>query len=213
MKERPILFSGEMVTAILEDRKTQTRRVVKPQPEVLYPFALVRQNGTGWIVEKWPRQEREFGNFGRVERVVCPYGQPGDRLWVRETWACFGGDEYTYQKDRLAVSYRATWDTDRATDFPRASLGYIPGDRWRPSIYMPRWASRITLEITKVRVERVQDITNEDAYAEGCDFRLANTPNHANAFAILWDNINAKRRFGWDENPWVWVIEFRRRSA
>lgn len=180
MKERPILFSGEMVRAILDGRKTQTRRVVKQRGDC----------------------------SGSVEQ--CPYGQPGERLWVRETWATEGTDETS----TLPLQFKA----DRS-DWPKCS-------KWRPSIHMPRWASRITLEIESVRVERLQKITEEDAKAEGtrddalvhyyCEEGTDDDPignhrcNWRYAFSRLWESINAKRGFGWDANPWVWVITFRR---
>jgi hypothetical protein len=168
-KERPILFSGPMVLAILEGRKTMTRRVRKPQPKL----------------------------FDTTARMVigCPYGQPGDRLYVKETflpWDASGGvEKYLYRATEHGTAYDGSW---------------------KSPLFMPRKASRITLEITGVRVERVQEITWEDAKAEGitydgfpdsaCEF-------YRQEFKILWDSINAKRGFGWDVNPWVWVIEFK----
>jgi hypothetical protein len=163
MNERPILFSGEMVRAILEGRKTQTRRVIKPQLRINYK---------------------------------CPYGQPGDRLWVRETWQCFKPNtEEIINPNTVnirALAYRATNEWR---------------GKWRPSIHMPRWASRITLEITAVRVERLQDIGEVDAMREG-DPTCENT--HIDWFRALWDSINAKRGYSWESNPWVWVVEFQR---
>lgn len=157
MKERPILFSGPMVRAIREARKTQTRRVVKE----IDPDEFVSSN--------------EADNLA----LCCPYGAVGDRLWVRETWQGNQGD----------IRYGADGDSLH---------GY---NGWRPSIFMPRWASRITLEVTGVRVERVQEISEEDAQAEGvahrCDYK------------VVWDAINGKK-YPWSSNPWVWVIEFKR---
>ena len=177
MKERPILFSGPMVRAILDGRKTMTRRVMKPQPED-YPY----HHGLA------------------VYRVAkkCTYGVPGDLLWVRETWAsdvdgCPAG-----------LSYRAD-HLDPRGDGPANPM------RWRPSIFMPRWASRLTLRITSIRVERVQDITEADARAEGFKDVAGKYARGDEAriwFAELWDDINAKRGFGWDANPWVWVVGF-----
>lgn len=140
MKERPILFSGEMVRAILEGRKTQTRRVIKPQPDSARNSVFVK---SGF--------ETKHGY-----EIKCPYGQPGDRLWVRETWGLWDTDPKD-GPERAKIFYRAT-------DENRRDLRY---QRWRPSIHMPRWASRINLEITNIRIERVQDITEEDAKAEG----------------------------------------------
>lgn len=184
MNERPILFSGPMVRAILEGRKTQTRRVMNPQP--------VDQDENGWYVQVPVTDARAPGMvFYERKYFHCPYGQPGDQLWVRETFDDVHG----------SVLYRA--NPEDAEDFPPCG-----GKRchWKPSIFMPRWASRITLEIVGVRVERVQEITPDDARAEGVEHLYA----PRNAFANLWDSINAKRGYGWDSNPWVWVVEFRR---
>lgn len=189
MKERPILFSGPMVLAILEGRKTQTRRVCKARDEI-----KVHPNG----------QVLAHGGF--LPELVCPYGQPGDRLWVRETFRIRGGDEYAYQKHQGSVVYREGCEL-------------IDSGPWKPSIFMPRWASRITLEIEAVRVERVQDITEEDALAEGCtrDFGPdgsthwgAGLVEAKTNYQVLWESINAKRGFGWGKNPFVWVIQFKR---
>jgi hypothetical protein len=191
MRERPILFSGEMVRAILEGRKSQTRRVVKPQP---VPIGKTGNFGL----------DKRFGN-----PVRCPYGQPGDRLWVRETLfnPCRGN---TYLRRLHYVA-----DGQPSPLFrERASASKLP------SIYMPREASRITLEITNVRVQRLQDISEEDAKHEGLSGWLA-TKGHwppgspwedrpwAAEFNCLWDKLNAKRGFGWDANPWVWALTFK----
>lgn len=173
--ERPILFSGLMVRAILRGRKTQTRRVVKRQPDRHLFHLECLASG------EWRDEEISLGK--------CPYGQPGDRLWVRETFANLGD---------YGISYRA--DSDAF------------GDTWTPSIFMPRSLSRITLEISAVRVERIDSITDSDAVAEGIALR-GTTRFCGEArieFKNLWDLINAKRGFGWNANPWVWVIEFRR---
>lgn len=189
MRERPIIFSGEMVRAILEGRKTQTRRVVKPQPPL-----------DEWGVSK-PWQTDAFEVNGRDYR--CPYGLPGDRLWVRETFS----PDYFDAQSRHA--YRADWTLE--------SGEFVPEPKWTPSIHMPRWASRITLEVTDVRVERVQDISNSDIYAEGIlppdpDEPGPYDPDEGarSAFKDLWWSINAKRGYGWEKNPWVWVVEFKR---
>ena len=154
MREHPIIFSGEMVRAILAERKAQTRRVIKPQPK-----------GPCFIGQG-------------------PYGQLGDRLWVKETFAG--------KKD---VVYKAT---------NKDNIRYS----WKSSIFMPRWASRITLEITDVRVERLQDITLDDIHAEGS--LIADEQGAAGWYMDLWDFLNAKRGFGWETNPFVWVISFKR---
>ena len=174
MKERPILFSGPMVRAILDGRKTQTRRVVKPQPDWIRP--RVSDDGIA----------HGYCGSGPTDGIKCPYGTVGDRLWVRESWAKSGevGD---------ATEYRA--------DNPDPI-----GAKWRPSIHMPRWASRIDLEITGIRVERLQEISERDAMAEGCEY-LTNSVARSN-FVKLWISINGQD--SWSANPWVWVIEFKR---
>lgn len=200
MKEHPIIFSTEMVKAILAGKKTMTRRVIKPQPKIvhaLYPDATIET-------------EQLFEN---IERLKCPYGQVGSVLWVRETW-----DSAHDNVTGTAIFYKADFnDTVPKGDFT-----------WHPSILMPRWASRIILEITNIRVERLNQISVEDIKAEGtppfgvCPVNtamlLTGTNNlddlqHAlsrSMFQDLWDSINAKRGYSWESNCWVWVIEFKR---
>lgn len=216
LKTRPILFKGAMVRAILDGTKTQTRRVIKSQPPEgsqirgpeIYTPGVVDRNGE--LVPGKPI----FGVYD-LEGVwgeCCPYGAPGDRLWVREAWNADWCDH---------VIYRA--DGGSARD-----AGYASEPKWKPSIHMPRWASRITLEVTGVRVERVQDISEADAKAEGTtrligigdsqhlpggDHRTQGTHPHTLAFGALWDGINADRGFPWASNPWVWVVEFKRVEA
>ena len=197
MKTRPILFSAPMVRAILNGTKTQTRRAVKDRHIDAAPPACFFQ----WLRER------------------CPYGQPGDRLWVRETWQVVDGSE---RARRIVTdpSPSRGWIEYAATVHP----GHEPPPRWRPSIYMPRWASRILLEITAARVERLQDISGEDAVAEGIardgdgyerfhvdpDAPLGQsfTRNPVLAYRGLWEKINGVGT--WDANPLVWVIEFKR---
>ena len=197
MKERPILFSGPMVRAIVEGRKTQTRRIIRPQPTF--------EACTGdWL---WKGMRYEW-------RSRCPYGQPSDRLWVRETWAqvCSNDGHPDCGEHLFSTEYRADsrnpypgrWPPEMATD---SACG-----RWKSPIHMPRWASRINLDITRIRVQHLQAITALDCLAEGItdndDPRI-----HHNIVALyhaLWDSLNAKRGFGWAANPWVWVIEFKR---
>lgn len=183
MKERPILFSGPMVRAILAGRKTMTRRVMKPQPD----YELVRP-----VVDRKTGEVHAYCD-PEPTGLKCPYGVPGDRLWVRECWGpCEGG-----------VCYRAD-------EGPKV----VPDDgRWHPSIHMPRWASRITLEVTDVRVERVQDITPAACASEGFDFVVTDGLMPRGQFAKLWDALNSKRGFGWEANPWVWVVDFRRTES
>lgn len=192
MTERPILFSGAMVRAILQSQKQQTRRMLRPQPHEDLADTVHYDRATGGAM--WASIRGDHG-------VACPYGKPGDRLWVRETW----------REDRQSHE-----DPDREGDL----YGYLhradPDEKdskrhpWRPSIFMPRAACRLVLEVTGVRVERLQAITEPDAIAEGC-FALGDSDCTARRqYEILWDSLNAKRGFGWASNPWVWVIEFRR---
>lgn len=202
MKERPILFSGAMVRAILAGRKTQTRRIVKPQPETEHdgePYWFVG-GYRAWQYRETKDILRRGGNV-----LKCPYGQPGNRLWVRE-------------KHALENRYRNVWcryeaDGERCV-VPAPTFVNVARPGWRPSIHMHRWASRITLEITGVRVERLKDISHEDAISEGVEFagcadlrkeRLT-IPQHI--FANLWESLNGEG--SWELNPWVWVIEFKR---
>lgn len=207
IKERPIIFNAEMVKAILEGCKTQTRRVMKPQPPVTHrPWNNHGDDDLVFFTDH-PTQ----GEKGNVLHWRCPYGAPGDRLWVRETWcvaARYGydapndsrpgiGDDYSVPEP---VWYRATDNVDTE------EYG------WSSPIYMPRWASRITLEVTDVRVERLFDISEEDARAECVSIERTRTLTHRGAFAITWDEINKKRGYGWEGggNWWVWAITFRR---
>ena len=194
MKERPILFSGAMVRALLAGTKTQTRRVMKPQPRRVdggVPFGDAPQ---------WAHAEPG------TAMMRCPYGQRGDRLWVRETFQRFTDDgETLYKADPAGLEAMNELMRDE----------YIEA-RWRPSIHMPRWASRITLEITSVRVERLQDIDISAAQAEGVSdtgpLILDSAGNEQGGpiaeYAVLWEQINGPG--SWDANPWVWVVEFRR---
>jgi len=192
MKERPILFSGPMVRPIIEGRKTQTRRVIKMKPS---------GNFLGYIKE---RLSYWFQNEPLSIEIKCPFGVPGDRLWVRETYFWNGINED--QKNNEHCYYRADGEIQEQVE---DSEGFT---KWNPSIFMPRWASRITLEIENVRVERLQEITEEDALKEGCEIGHGlddSSPFFAKGqFKQLWDTINGPR--SWSENPWVWVIEFKR---
>ena len=203
MKEHPILFSTPMVRAILEGRKTQTRRVIQPQPEIIIRPIDDKCNEVIWSDSKRVLSIGGGGDvLGACVRELCPYGYRGDRLWVRETFAYCPGDVYVYRSDYL-------YDVDSESAMTiNMKTGETMPLRWRPSIHMPRKASRLTLEIVNVRVERLQEISEEDAISEG--FRNLATDTARGDFSYLWDHINAKRGFGWDVNPWVWVIEFKR---
>ena len=223
IKERPILFSAPMVRAILEGRKTVTRRAIKVQPHIdasgnfCVGSSNYGQDGYGKPVTK------HFVNG------CCPYGKPSDRLWVRETFAIesnrWADDPYSppHKDGRPTQRYEDNkWDQPhyKATD-AEPELWYddrdSPGCRWKPSIHMPRWACRILLEITDVRVERLQDITYEQAAAEGVhrgplrewcasDEGGACHKYPVPAFRDLWQSVGGS----WDANPWVWVVEFKR---
>jgi len=237
VKERPILFSGEMVRAILAGNKTMTRRVMKPQP--VKAEGLADDGNDLWI---WAERKR-YGavtSWAEPDTMAdewaldtCPYGKVGDRLWVRETWHIWG-----IPNELQFYDYRATCpDADEL--------------KWKPSIFMPRAASRILLEVTGVRVERVQNISESDAKAEGFDHEIYNPyPTCAthmppewyelppspkgecsgprwdqewypssermkrwktrNNFIRTWELLNKKRGYGWESNPFVWVVEFKR---
>ena len=194
MNEHPILFSGPMVRAILDGRKTMTRRVIKDN----CPFvtgAYFDEETERWYWTTGAERERLPTDLCLGK---CPYGQPGDQLWVRETWLSYR-HLHKNGRDEALLIYRADGE-----DLPKQARG----TKWRPSIFMPRWASRITLEITAVRVERVQDIGDEDAEAEGLSWCNAASPR--DKFQCLWNSLNAKRGYGWEANPWVWVIAFKR---
>ena len=217
--EKPILFKTEMVQAILAGRKTMTRRIIKPQP-TMYDF----ENHKALAFEE-PFTKPGYIAVG-VDRVKecpsylrCPYGQIGDVLWVRETWS------------QLDMDYRAVEGKLNGEEFKGCPIAYKANNDapehfgcWRPSIFMPRYAARLFLKVTNIRVERLQDITEEDAIAEGVLWNRAKKINELeksnniidNAktlFMRLWDSINAKRGYGWDINPWVWVVEFERVEA
>jgi len=186
---RPILFSTPMVQAILDGRKTTTRRVLKKQPLDILLMNVPNQ----WVT----LDVREPEPHGKV--VKCRFGQVGDHLWVRET---FLKSLHNEGHERPAVSYLADYEE-------------LLNGHWKkyPSIFMPRWASRITLEITDVKVERLHDITEEDAAKEGypniSPVEKITAINPVGWFSSLWDYINGKT-YPWSSNPWVWVIEFKR---
>jgi hypothetical protein len=218
----PILFSGSMVKAILDGRKTQTRRVVK-RPKLF--------GGGAYLADRWTLFPHPGGGFMSIDIAdaseedfhaiddrgfPCPYGEPGDLLWVRETWSVHHAFDADAPRD-LAGS-----------EVVRYSAG---GEGWeqarvRASIHMPRWASRLTLRVTDVRVERICDITPTDALAEGCGRRPCASCNEGgcddclgegwisevDVFRELWDSINGKRT-PWESNPWVWCISFERVEA
>lgn len=191
MKERPILFTGPMVRAILEGRKTVTRRVVTPQPDFL-----------GSMVD--PNTPFKTLDAGLHARITCPYGQPGDRLWVREAWAADAQVDAIAPSD-LSEGEPIWYPADLSVRQTGCSM--ISKGRVRPSIHMPRWACRILLEITAVRVERLQDISDPGALAEGVSHsEMHSGDSLVDVFARLWESTGGD----WAANPWVWVLEFKR---
>ncbi|MHA4212418.1 hypothetical protein ACXP0Y_22790 [Klebsiella pneumoniae] len=209
MKERGMIFNGEMVRAILDGRKTQTRRIMAPQPEPC-------PRGGHW----WPsnvfkimlhvedEMQNGKGGWGGLVGDACPFGDVGDRIWVREAFA-------SGLSTKSTLAYRATHKREDLED------GFYDTIKWTPSIHMPRRASRILLEITGVRVERLNAISEEDARAEGIiDGGCLNCgepepcgcanpePDATDAFAYLWQSIYGQE--SWNADPWVWVIEFKR---
>lgn len=212
VRERPILFSDEMVRAILGGRKTQTRRVIARR---------IRDHQTGGMARLHPADDAWTLPQIVQQGYKCP-GEVGERLWVREVFGTpqfeQGGDGLVYRADMTVAQIGGDY-----TLYPVAwawpvdpSRGHF-APQWKPSIHMPRWASRIMLEVTGLRIERVQNISEDDAIAEGiqlsertgryspgiCDYARW-------SYEILWNDLNASRGFGWDMNPWVWVIEFKR---
>lgn len=250
MKERPILMSAPMVRAILTCakcgkisvsvpcehcgstgfEKSQTRRVMMPQPtlECLFTAGILPPTPSADAIAaqtahpgiwafNWPQVTRHFLS------KKCPYGVPGDRLWVKETfWHCVQSTQEMIGFADGQVKLRPGNCTVMTTKPDSDHSGY--GEAWKckPSIFMPRWASRITLEVTEIRVQRLQDISEEDAKADGVvPFVTVGTERdkewypegyRAN-YTLLWNKINAERGFGWDVNPWVWAITFRRVMA
>ncbi|WP_422393338.1 hypothetical protein [Mycetohabitans rhizoxinica] len=187
-----------MVRAILDGRKTQTRRVVKlPHNNPLgewEPTMIGGENGGRTKEGQTIPLQGAIWHTRTGECLLSSHGQPGDRLWVRETWV---------SDDSKTAFYRADCETSHA------------GLPWRPSIHMPRWASRITLEVTGVHADRLQNMSYGDAQAEGWNSfvghsRKSNTLDPLCWYRLLWDGLNAARGYGWDVNPWVWVVEFRR---
>lgn len=215
MKERPIIFSAQMVKAIQIGIKTQTRRMVKGQHESQFVGSTGddKKDPRNW---GWLNSNDEICTLvdrGEGEPYLrCPYGVPGDRLWVKETWwmhddpnafAPSDGNVTDPDGNKRLVGYAATMDYDSA----RCAADY--GCRKRPSIHMPRWASRITLELTEVRVERLQAITLPDCEAEGAPptHPADNIWDSTATYRKLWESINGAG--SWAKNPWVWVIGFK----
>jgi hypothetical protein len=216
MKERPILFKAEMVRAILAGAKTQTRRICRPRFDDRTPCEHYSPIGSGGVVSDHMMRHCEHGSEGQP----CPLGVAGDRLRIREAWRTSKSLDHV-KPSNLVPGAPIIYESDGAfRGLSEWGAQYV--GKSRPSIFMPRWASRITLEIISVRAERLQDITDGDARAEGIErmvlFGENKWRNYASggynqweigSFKTLWDSINAKRGYGWDANPWVWRIEFK----
>lgn len=218
MKERPILFSASMVRAIIDGRKTQTRRVVKPQP-YLDSMGNACWNGLnfGQDADGTPHFQQLASPLpsSKTKRVHCPFGAPGDRLWVRENFQPLLADNVDWHDAnyKTGEGYLASYPaTDGVQEFYDMANDNAFCSRVTPSIHMPRWASRITLEVIGVRVERLQSISEADADAEGADPILVppdgGSRPYTEGFRSLWDRINGAE--SWGANPWVWVVAFRR---
>lgn len=202
MKSRPILFSGAMVRAILDGRKTQTRRIVK-LPDGVTPADITLDRMQAGYKNGTTRPVFECDGDPNAFSVKCPYGEISDRLWCRETWA--ETEQSGVHPIDSQYVYRAT-DPDWST---------LEGWKWKPSIFMHREASRIELEITGIRVERLNEISEADAEAEGCtgDCPIGHIPTYLAAplsyeYAQLWESINGPG--SWAKNPFVWCLEFKR---
>jgi hypothetical protein len=239
VRERPILFSGSMVRALLAGTKTMTRRPMKAQPRVIPDWAC---SGVAGLEFDWGRGDvatyadrpETLASYADDFAARCPYGQPGDRLWARETWCrWYGGQRHEGEiangvmpAGTVGVSYladiqapaperKAVTQEQWATVKGHSVLAGFETShaKWRPSIHMPRWASRLTLEVTKVRVQRLQEISEEDAKAEGVQpapFCRSGRPagmEHVEAFEDLWTSIYGHG--SWESNPWIWAVSFR----
>ncbi|ENU27042.1 hypothetical protein [Acinetobacter modestus] len=206
MKERPILFNTPMVQAILSGQKTQTRRIVNKAPTTEINHRLIAlDNGWSWQVDQQgivPTMHREIDN-----PMVCPFGQIGDRLWVRETFRLYDSDECPHADFPCGCP-------KNGTPLYKASHDCGNGEKWKPSIHMPRKAARLFLEITNIRIERLNDITSEDAKAEGFDYsthpsaiQMGYAIGAKTNFRVTWEQIYGQNE--WNKNPWVWVLEFK----
>lgn len=226
MTDRPIIFTGEMIRAILAGRKTQTRRLHGLEDVNNYPGLLVGDSPLGPLgyrgvfyytkkpYKKDPDLFHWFMGMSKDGReinpipVKCPYGQPGDRLWVKETWATPGNYD-DFKPSDLSIHMLGSKELLAYKATEQYPIYY----HWRTPLFMPRWASRITLEITGVRVERVQSISHNDACVEGApsepEYNNRGTGSiYVDWYADLWDTINGKE-YPWVKNPWVWVLEFK----
>lgn len=200
MKERPILFTPENVRRIRDGQKWQTRRMMEPQPEHVWGFGVGHSDP-----EHFCAHVRYPGGHQPDPWVRCPHGKPGDRLWVRESLVEEGG-QWFYRADRAPVL------VDPKDETAMIAWAHHKTTSYASAIHMPRWAARLVLEITGVRIERIQDISYDDMRAEGVrpeqEASLLWRESLAERFRALWDEINGDRGFGWERNPWVWIIDF-----
>ncbi|GKI82181.1 morphogenetic protein [Klebsiella variicola] len=227
MTERGMIFNAEMVRAILDGRKTQTRRIMKVQPESNQLGLLLITDSTKHsdIGKYHWAESNATGNHVRSKLFSCPFGAVGDRIWVRETWSSDFANYYPNDRVWYAADNNRRLDIEvvdgvRGIYSPESDV-HVPF-RWQPSIHMPRWASRILLEITDVRVERLNAISEEDATAEGVPPAGSLLPDYPGtfltpkgdfatakvAFQRLWESIYGEE--SWKANGWVWVISFKR---
>lgn len=206
MKETGLMFKAPLVRSILDGSKTQTRRIAK---DVKHPDLGNIYTPGAMVLEREPQHV--------IDRA-CPYGGPGDRIYVRETWNWFDPQEIPADRAGPRAPFTGiaggkrpiVWVAAFAADGPLPYPGYDGRDHWRPSIHMPKWAARIWLDITSVRLERLQDITDADALAEGVDRTNTSIPGYARErFRHLWESTGGD----WAANPWVWAIDFKRDLA
>ena len=216
MKELPIKFNMAMVQAVLEGRKTQTRRLIKKADHGKLTTNILHTGNNKWQHHFNNGKSEKFpGGLLEIVNLKCPYGIPGDKLWVRETWSP-DLDSYIYRAD-------GCWEDNKSIT-------------WKPSTHMPRKASRVILDVARIRVERVQSITPQDAIAEGVESVVATRERFGcrasgmllyrnyldkrtewatgyespiDSFCTLWNSIYDSRGYGWDVNPWCWVVDFR----
>jgi hypothetical protein len=220
MTDRPIIFSAEMVLEILKGCKTQTRRKapIRELNILQHPGDMITWSVSFLKAVKGVLSNHSGGKFSDLQArsIIAsqfnPYGKPGDLLWVRETWGAVWPADEPVPLRQCEIEYRADLPpgcTDRPGEWPADEGNGPEVPKWRPSIHMPRWASRITLRITDIRVERLQDISCADAEAEGAGHEEGLTGGQAReAFSHLWNKINGPG--AWEANPWVWVVAFER---
>ena len=224
MKETGIIMSGDHPVKCIDGAKTKTRRT--------WGLNKYNKNPNLWRIRLgvncWFADSVELNKYNLPSQQIylkCPYGGVGDKLWVKETWAIgaflyeryaeilYKAENYKSKGDRYFK--HTDWNSYLNKRLGTGGVALAGWDKWHPSIFMPKWASRITLEITEIRVERIQEITAEDAIAEGIppfapDGEIKSSTIPRKHFAVLWDSLNAKRGYGWETNCWVWCLTFKR---